>query len=128
MARIPGLDPVATGGKTETRAGIPPGGTPGALSASRPVRLDQQEGAEHAMPVAMAALDVAGQIRERSPADMAIFGDGATRLIDRFIQPAGGQALLARAVNDGSAEGIAWLATGAGQQRFRISLWRQRGG
>jgi len=80
------------------------------------------------MPVAMAALDVAGQIRERSPADMAIFGDGATRLIDRFIQPAGGQALLARAVNDGSAEGTAWLATGAGQQRFRISLWRQRGG
>jgi len=80
------------------------------------------------MPVAMAALDVAGQIRERSPADMAIFGDGATRLIDRFVQPAGGQALLARAVSDGSAEGTAWLVTGAGQRRFRISLWRQRGG
>ncbi len=80
------------------------------------------------MPVAMAALDVAGQIRERSPADMAIFGDGATRLIDRFVRPAGGQALLARAVSDGSAEGTAWLVTGAGQRRFRISLWRQRGG
>ena len=80
------------------------------------------------MPVAMAALDMAGQIRERSPADMAIFGDGATRLIDRFVQPASGQALLARAVSDGSAEGAAWLVTTAGQRRFRISLWRQRGG
>jgi len=111
-----------------TRAGLPPGGAPGALSASRPVRLDQQGGPDSAMPVAMAALDVAGQIRERSPADMAIFGDGATRLIDRFVEPAGGQALLARAVSDGSAEGTAWLVTGAGQRRFRISLWRQRGG
>ena len=74
------------------------------------------------MPVAMAALDVAGQIRERSPADMAIFGDGATRLIDRFVQPAGGQELLARAASDGSAETTAWLITAAGQQRFRISL------
>lgn len=80
------------------------------------------------MPVAIAALDVAGQIRERSPADMAIFGDGATRLIDRFVQPAGGQALLARTVSDGSAEGTAWLVTAAGQRRFRISLWRHRGG
>jgi signal transduction histidine kinase len=80
------------------------------------------------MPVAMAALDVAGQIRERSPADMAIFGDAATRLIDRFSQPATGQALLARAAGDGSAETTAWLITAAGQQRFRISLWRQRGG
>lgn len=119
---------MAAGGKTETRAGIPPGDAPGALSASRLVRLDQQGGSDSAMPVAMAALDVAGQIRERSPADMAIFGDGATRLIDRFVQPAGGQALLARAVSDGSAEGTAWLVTGAGQRRFRISLWRQRGG
>jgi two-component system OmpR family sensor kinase len=80
------------------------------------------------MPVAMAALDVAGQIRERSPADMAIFGDGATQLIARFVQPASGQSLLARAVSDGSAEGAAWLVTPAGQRRFRISLWRQRGG
>jgi signal transduction histidine kinase len=76
----------------------------------------------------MAALDVAGQIRERSPADMAIFGEGAVRLIDRFVQPVGGQAMLARAVSEGSAEGTAWLVTGAGQRRFRISLWRQRGG
>ncbi len=119
---------MAAGGKTETCVGIPPGGAPGALSASRLVRLDQQGGLDSAMPVAMAALDVAGQIRERSPADMAIFGDGAPRLIDRFVQPAGGQALLARAVSDGSAEGTAWLVTGAGQRRFRISLWRQRGG
>ncbi len=80
------------------------------------------------MPVAMAALDVAGQIRERSPADVAIFGEGAGRLIERFVQRDRGQALLARAVSDGSAEGIGWLATAAGQERFRISLWRQRGG
>ncbi len=77
------------------------------------------------MPVAMAALDVAGQIRERSPADIAIFGEDATRLVDRFIQLAGGQTLLARG---GSAEGTAWLNTTAGQRRFRISLWRHRGG
>jgi len=80
------------------------------------------------LPVAMAALDVAGQIRERSPVDMAIFGDIATRLTDRFVDPAGGQELLAHAVSDGSAEGAAWLATVAGQRRFRVSLWRQRGG
>ena len=80
------------------------------------------------MPLAMAALDVAGQIRERSPVDIAIFGDGATRLIDRFVQPVGGQELLARAASDGSAETTAWLVTAAGQQRFRISVWRQRGG
>ena len=80
------------------------------------------------MPVAMAALDVAGQFRERSPTDMAIFGDGAAQFIDRFVQPAGGQSLLARAASDGSAEGTAWLVTPAGQRRFRISLWRQRGG
>jgi signal transduction histidine kinase len=36
--------------------------------------------------------------------------------------------LLARAASDGSAETAAWLITAAGQQRFRISLWRQRGG
>jgi len=116
------------GGETETRAGIPPGCALGDRSASRLVRLDQQGGPDSAMPVAMAALDVAGQIRERSPADMAIFGEGATRMIDRFVQPACGQALLARAVSDGSAEGVAALVTGAGQGRFRISLWRQRGG
>ena len=80
------------------------------------------------MPVAMAALDVAGQFRERSPTDMAIFGDGAGQFIDRFVQPAGGQSLLARAVSDGNAEGTAWLVTPTGQHRFRISLWRQRGG
>lgn len=80
------------------------------------------------MPMALAAFDVAGQIRERSPADMAIFGNGAVRLIDRFVEQAGGQALLARAVGEGSAEGAAWLVTAAGRMRFRISLWRHRGG
>jgi signal transduction histidine kinase len=76
----------------------------------------------------MVALDVAGQIRERSPADLAIFGESATRLLERFVQPGTGQELLARAASDGSAETSAWLSTGAGQQYFRISLWRQRGG
>jgi signal transduction histidine kinase len=76
----------------------------------------------------MAALDVAGQIRERSPADLAIFGEGAARLVERFVQRDRGQALLARAATDGSAEGTAWLVTAAGQGRFRVSLWRQRGG
>lgn len=80
------------------------------------------------MPVAMAALDVAGQLRERSPVDMAIFGDAAARLADRFVEPKGGQSLLARAVSDGNAEATAWLTTATGQRRFRISLWRQRGG
>jgi two-component system OmpR family sensor kinase len=114
----------AAGGKAETRAGIPPRVPP----ASHLVRLDPHEGTEPAMPVAMAALDVAGQIRERSPVDMAIFGESASRLTDRFVDPKGGQELLARAVSDGSAEGAAWLATVAGQRRFRVSLWRQRGG
>jgi len=59
------------------------------------------------MPVAMAALDVAGQLRERSPIDLAIFGDEATRLTDRFVEPAGAQSLLAWAVSDGNAEGTA---------------------
>ena len=112
------------GGEAETRIDIAPRVSP----ASPLVRPGQHEGADPAMPVAMAALDVAGQIRERSPVDMAIFGDTATRLSDRFIDPGDGQDLLARAVSDGSAEGTAWLATAAGQRPFRVSLWRQRGG
>jgi signal transduction histidine kinase len=80
------------------------------------------------MPLAMAALDVAGQIRERSPTDMAIFGENAGRLGERFVDPEAGQALLARAVGDGSAEAEAWLRTQAGEGRFRVGLWRQRGG
>jgi signal transduction histidine kinase len=83
---------------------------------------------DSAMPLAMAALDVVGQIRERSPTDLAIFGEAAGRLADRFLTPETGQALLARAVGDGTAEATAWLATAAGQRRFRIGLWRQRGG
>ncbi len=96
--------------------------------AGRTVTPEQQGGPEAATPVAMAALDVAGQIRERSPADMAIFGQDAAKLTERFVQRDRGQALLARAVTDGSAEGTAWLVTGAGQQLFHVSLWRQRGG
>jgi signal transduction histidine kinase len=80
------------------------------------------------MPVAMAALDVAGKLRERSPVDLAIFGEGAGRLSDRFVEPQGGQHLLARAVSEGNAEGIAWLNMIAGQRRFRVSLWRPRAG
>ena len=87
-----------------------------------------ERGPDAATPVAMAALDVAGQIRERSPSDMAIFGPDAAKLTERFVQRDRGQALLARAVTDGSAEGTTWLVTGAGQQLFRVSLWRQRGG
>ena len=92
------------------------------------MRPEQQGGSGPAMPLAMAALDVAGQIRERSPADAAIFGEVGGKLTERFVQRDRGQALLARAVTEGSAEGTAWLVTGAGQQLFRVSLWRQRGG
>lgn len=80
------------------------------------------------MPLAMAALDVAGQIRERSPTDLALFGEAAGRLADRFLTPETGQALLARAVGDGTAETTAWLVTAAGRRQSRICLWRQRGG
>lgn len=80
------------------------------------------------MPLAMAALDVAGAIRERSPTDVAVFGEAAARLAERFVKPEAGQVLLARAVSDGTAEADAWLVTAAGRGRFRVSLWRQRGG
>ena len=79
-------------------------------------------------PVTMVAVDVAGKIRERSPADSAIFGPQANRLAMRFVEPEIGQTLLARAVSDTSAEGTAWLVTESGPQEFHISLWRQRGG
>lgn len=81
-----------------------------------------------ALPLALAALDVAGTIRERSPADMAIFGEASGRLAERFMKPETGQDLLARAVSDGTAEAVAWLVTAAGQRCFQVGLWRQRGG
>lgn len=116
------------GGEAEPGPGLQPGGARPTLPASLVVRPGRRKGMESAMPVAMAALDVAGQIRERSPADVAIFGDGAARLLDRFVKPESGQSLLALAVTEGAAEATAWLVTGAGRQRFRVSLWRQRGG
>lgn len=116
------------GGGADTVARYHPGHAPDSQEAGRRVTSDPQGGAESTMPLAMAALDVAGQVRERSPTDQAIFGEAATRLADRFPQPETGQALLARAVADGNAEAEAWLTTAAGQRRFRISLWRQRGG
>jgi len=92
------------------------------------VSPDPQSGAEGGLPLAMAAMDVAGQIRERSPTDLAIFGEAAGRLVERFTRAGAGQALLARAVAEGAAETVAWLTTAAGPRRFRVSLWRQRGG
>ncbi len=89
---------------------------------------DQESESLPALPLALAAIDVAGQIRERSPADSAIFGAEAVRLTDRFIDPRIGQELLTRAGTDGSAETTAWLITSSGQQQFQVSLWRQRGG
>lgn len=80
------------------------------------------------LPVALAAVSVAGQCRERSPADLALFGPGADRLVDRFADPALGQGLLARALTDGAAEAEANLLTPGGPALFRVSLWRQRGG
>jgi len=69
-----------------------------------------------------------GRCRERSPADRAIFGPDADRFIARFVVPAEGQALLARCTAEGAAEATAQLHAQAGEQLFRISLWRQRGG
>lgn len=119
---------IAAGGGADTRVRHHPGNTPGNQIAGRLVRPESQGGADSAMPLAMAALNVAGQIRERSPTDLAIFGEAAGRLADRFLTPETGQALLARAVGDGTAETTAWLVTAAGRRRFRVSLWRLRGG
>lgn len=80
------------------------------------------------LPLAMAAVTVAGQCRERSPADLAIFGSGATRFSDRFVEPQRGEAVLAEALSDGVAEASAELRTGTGTAPFRVALWRQRGG
>ncbi|MEM1277676.1 MAG: hypothetical protein AAGH74_14205 [Pseudomonadota bacterium] len=81
-----------------------------------------------AAPVAIAAISVDGRCRERSPADMALFGPARDQLIERFCEASEGQDLLVRATADGSAETLAELETAAGPMPFRISLWRQRGG
>jgi signal transduction histidine kinase len=60
--------------------------------------------------------------------DLALFGEETERFVDRFADPLAGEALLARALAEGAAEGRALLVTGAGARAFRISLWRQRGG
>ena len=119
---------VAQGGGAEPIARHFSGLAPDGQIAGLRVTSGAKEGSDSAMPLAMAALDVAGQIRERSPTDTAIFGEAAGRFADRFLEPGAGQALLARAVADGSAEAEAWLLTSAGQSHFRIGLWRQRGG
>lgn len=85
-------------------------------------------GPEADLPTALAAVTVAGQCRERSPVDLALFGEAAERFVERFADPLAGEALLARALAEGAAEGSATLVTAAGARAFRVSLWRQRGG
>ena len=80
------------------------------------------------LPLAMAAVTVAGQCRERSPADLAVFGADAARFTARFAEPAEGEALLAEAVREGVAEREAELLGRSGSGTFRVALWRQRGG
>ena len=76
----------------------------------------------------MAAVTVAGQCRERSPGDLALFGSDAVRFAERFADPAAGEAMLAEAVRDGVAEREAVLSSRSGEATFQVSLWRQRGG
>lgn len=110
----------AAGNETGVEAGGDTGGgTGGAIGGGIGIA---------ALPIALAALSVDGRCRERSPADEAIFGTEAARFAERFADPALGQAMLARAATDGTAEGRAALLTPAGPRAFRISLWRQRGG
>ncbi len=91
-------------------------------------RAGRAEAGLRSLPIAIAALSVEGRCRERNGADRTIFGAMADRFADRFSDPAAGQALLAAAVAEGSAETVAALVTGAGLQCFQIGLWRQRGG
>ncbi|MEO0623625.1 MAG: hypothetical protein AAFU49_20665 [Pseudomonadota bacterium] len=80
------------------------------------------------LPLAQAAITVDGRCRERSPADVAIFGSYGDRFVTRFVTAAAGQELLASATQNGVAEGTASLHSPAGEAPFRVSLWRQRGG
>ncbi|MEM6678466.1 MAG: hypothetical protein AAF675_11415 [Pseudomonadota bacterium] len=92
-------------------------------------RADSAE-APPSLPLALVAVTVAGQCRERSPADKALFGDDSAgaRFVDRFEDAKLGQALLARAIADGTAESRAVVLTTGGAVGCRVSLWRQRGG
>jgi len=119
---------VVAGGATDRAGRILRGNPRLAGVAGGAVSRGARERSVPATPLAMAALDVAGQVRERSPADLAIFGEDAARLVDRFADRDVGQELLARAVTDGSAEREALLVTTAGTRHFRVGLWRQRGG
>lgn len=80
------------------------------------------------MPVAIAAISVDGRCRERSPADIAIFGETGDRFLNRFENAERGQALLAAASSEGASEGCEPLHTPAGAKLFRVALWRQRKG
>lgn len=80
------------------------------------------------LPLAQAAITVDGRCRERSPADMAIFGSYGERFVSRFVSASAGQELLAQATQTGVAEATASLISPAGEAPFRVSLWRQRGG
>jgi len=93
-----------------------------------PIRAGDASASGGALPVAMAALSVDGRCRERNPSDLAIFGAESDRLVPRFLEADTGQAMLARSIDQGTAEGAALLVTTAGPRRFRVSLWRQRGG
>lgn len=92
------------------------------------MRPDRQEAPQRPLPLAMAAVTVAGQCRERSPADIAIFGADAARFAERFVDRTAGEAVLAEALSAGTAETRAALLTGNGEAAFQVSLWRQRGG
>ncbi|MGF1552420.1 MAG: hypothetical protein ACFBWO_07960 [Paracoccaceae bacterium] len=96
---------------------------PGRGSAGQAPRVG-----EEALPVALATVTVAGQCRERSPADEALFGSRGARFAERFADAAQGQRLLSRALADGTAEGAGTLIGAAGPFVARVSLWRQRSG
>ncbi|MEL7140426.1 MAG: hypothetical protein AAFP67_15325, partial [Pseudomonadota bacterium] len=133
------------GGGGSGRAG---GGVGGGRGPGGPVSRDPGAGVEDAtrrepdrhgvgsggdvppvnLPVALLAVTVNGRCRERSPADLALFGPDGERFVERFEDRTVGQALFARAVDHGTADGQAVLLTAAGGLRCRVSLWRQRGG
>ncbi|MEL6766971.1 MAG: hypothetical protein AAFP17_07305 [Pseudomonadota bacterium] len=85
-------------------------------------------GGADALPVALLAVTVNGRCRERSPADLALFGPAGDGFLDRFVDRHLGQGLFSRAVKDETAESWAVLKTAGGPMGCRVSLWRQRGG
>ncbi|MEM9782329.1 MAG: hypothetical protein AAF899_07620 [Pseudomonadota bacterium] len=78
--------------------------------------------------LALTAVTVAGQCRERSPVDLALFGNDGERFETRFADPAEGRRLLAQAVEAGAASSETRVAAGAAVMPARVALWRQRGG